>query len=329
MIGDNIKTLNNIVFYACLLCLLLLACLGSPVTRAESPPIAVLYPDIREPFRSIFTTISDGIREETRRPVLLRAFANDESAESLDSWLRAHDAGVAVILGSRAPALSDALSATTPVVIGAVHMSEELVGREYYGITLNPDPEMMLRRLRTMAPAVNRVTVIYHRERDQWLIDRAGPAAERLGITLNAIAVERLQDAASNYQQVLRSQHSGTDALWLSPDSSVLDEQAVLPMILKEAWDRRLIVFSSNPAHVRRGLLFAMYPDNHGMGRSLGEIAMRVQDTGMRGANGIPPRGMDPIDRLLTAFNVRTAGRLGIRYSRDDLSNFDLVFPQP
>jgi putative tryptophan/tyrosine transport system substrate-binding protein len=39
--------------------------------------LAVLYPDIGEPFRSVFASILDGIREQVRQPVPAFAVAGD------------------------------------------------------------------------------------------------------------------------------------------------------------------------------------------------------------------------------------------------------------
>lgn len=298
----------------------------SPQVHADTPLTAVLYPDIREPFRSVFTTIAEGVSEALDGRVVIRPVRNEESTEGIAIWLREHGVSASVALGSRSQALSDELSGTTPFVVGAVHMSDEMLTDNYIGIALNPDPSAMFRRLKSLAPGVNQIHIIYQKDRDQWMIDRAMAPASDLGIKLNPIPVDGLQDAANRYLALMRAQKSNTEALWLSQDSSILDEQAVLPMILKEAWDRKLIVFSSNPSHVRRGVLFALYPDNHGMGRSLGKMALKLHEH--RTHNGSPyTGGLQPLNDLLTAFNVRTAGRLGVRYTRDDLSHFDLIFP--
>ena len=48
-----------------------------------------------------------------------------------------------------------------------------------------------------------------------------------------------------------------------------------VPMALEAAWKRRLVVFSSNPLHVKRGTLFALYPDHELMGSALADLAIR------------------------------------------------------
>lgn len=310
------------IWWRCPALLLCLFAMLAPAVAADSAAaVGVLYPDIREPFRSVFLSIARGVSDELGQETPLRPLAEGEETQKIQDWITENGLKSVVALGSRGPLLSDEFNGTkVPVVVGAVHMSPELQADRYYGIALSPDPALLLRRLKTIAPGMKRVTVVYHRDRDQWMIDRARPAMERLGLELNAVGVDRLQEAAGVYRDILANQDSTTEGLWLLQDSAVLDEQAVLPMILKEAWNRKLIVFSSNPSHVRRGVLFALYPDNYRMGRSLGAMARRTQSEG----NG---RGMVLLGDLSMALNVRTAEHLGLKVSRDLLREVELVFP--
>jgi putative ABC transport system substrate-binding protein len=320
-IGDNRKNIGWAAFFMRFTCLVLLL-LISLHARAEMPATAVLYPDIREPFRSVFMSIAKGISDALDGKVETRALADTDTAADILGWTRKENLRPIITLGNHAFSMTPELSKEVPVVIGAVNMSPELLNGSYYGITLNPDPASLLLRLKSIIPKVTRVTVVYQREQDKWMIDKAAKPARELGLTLNAVAVENLQEAANKYREILNNQQRDSDALWLPQDSAVLDEQSTLPMILKEAWDRQLIVFSSNPSFVKRGVLFALYPDNYNMGRSLGEMAKRLQ-----GSSEPTVQHIESLNDLLIAFNVRTAAHLDITYSRDDLNKFDLVFP--
>ncbi|MBK8162166.1 MAG: ABC transporter substrate-binding protein [Gammaproteobacteria bacterium] len=293
--------------------------LAQPVTTA------VLYPDIREPFRSVFMSIIKGIDESLGGNIEARALTSTDSAAEVLEWTRQNNIGSVVTLGNQAFTVASVLPREIPMVVGAVNMSPELLGGTFYGITLNPDPVALLQRLKTIVPKVTRVHVIYQREQDGWMIDKATRAAQDLGLSLHAVPAENLQEAANKYREILNNQLSDSDALWLPQDSAVLDEQAILPMILKEAWDRRLIVFSSNPSFVKKGVLFALYPDNYNMGRSLGAMARRLQAPGYR----VDPaaQNIEALRDLLIAFNVRTAAHLDIKFSREEANSFDLVFP--
>jgi len=303
----------------------LLLLLGPSYSIAQTPATVVLYPDIREPFRSVFMDIIKGVSDSLGGNIEARALSSSETSTEILDWTRQKSPRTVVTLGNQAYSMADLLSKDVPVVIGAINMSPELLRAPHYGIALNPDPASLLQRLKSLAPEVTRVLVVYHNEQDAWLIDKATKPAQELGITLQASAVESISEAANKYREIMNNQVSDTDALWLPQDSAVMDEQAMLPAILKEAWDRRLIVFSSNPSFVKRGILFALYPDNYNLGRSLGEMARRVQAPGYR--HDAAARHVESLRDLLIAFNVRTAAHLGINYSRDDLNKFDLVFP--
>ena len=79
-------------------------------------------------------------------------------------------------------------------------------------------------------------------------------------------------------------------------------------------------MFSSNPLHVKRGMLFAVYPDNRGMGASLGRLANET-------LSGEKLSGMMPLKDVLIAVNERTSRHLAIELTNEMKSNIDLLLP--
>jgi putative ABC transport system substrate-binding protein len=102
----------------------------------------------------------------------------------------------------------------------------------------------------------------------------------------------------------------------------VVQEKTILPIALDAAWKRRLIIFCSNPLSVKRGALFALYPDHRLMGYSLAELSVKQLNGNME-ARRIPARN------LKLAVNQRTASHLGLHYTRQQQQGFDLVYPAP
>ena len=129
-----------------------------------------------------------------------------------------------------------------------------------------------------------------------------------------------LKAAVRLYQELLSSSDARRDALWLPQDSITVDESAVLPLVLREAWNQSLALFSSSVAHVKRGALFSLYPDNVELGRALAATALT--------ASGPPARGLYPLKDVLMAVNTRTASHLGINLTASP-QRFHLVFPEP
>jgi putative ABC transport system substrate-binding protein len=70
-------------------------------------------------------------------------------------------------------------------------------------------------------------------------------------------------------------------------------------------------------AHVPKGALFALFPDNTEMGRALGRLAAGPPS---------PGAGLHVLEQLDTAINIRTANHLGLGVNAGD-KRFDMVFP--
>jgi putative ABC transport system substrate-binding protein len=92
-------------------------------------------------------------------------------------------------------------------------------------------------------------------------------------------------------------------------------------MVLQESWNRNLVVFSSSFGHVRRGVLFSLYPNNAGLGRHLAGVALAFLASGDYGV-----RGMVPLRDVLVAVNLRTTKHLGVSANRQQ--GADMVFPE-
>jgi len=111
----------------------------------------------------------------------------------------------------------------------------------------------------------------------------------------------------------------GRDAIWLVLDP-VVPVKALLPELLKVAWKKRLVVFSGNPYHVKRGTLFALYPDYSGLGHQLIDLVLLEIKSGVAVRHQVSRS-------LNSAINVRTASHLGAKTKNIDASSFSLIFP--
>ncbi len=310
----------SIADLALVACLGLLAVWGRPVSAGDVA-IGVLYPEIREPYRAVFLSIIAGIKEEIKEPVKTYEIDRSYDPSVLLSKLEADHVGLVIALGKRGLKVARELPSHFDILIGAVRATPGADGTVKGGITLTPDPDVMFRRLKTLAPEVRRVVVVYNPERSDWLIDRARRAASRQGLILEALSARDLKEAAPLYRDLI-AEADPSYAVWLPQDRSTVDKSTILPMILEAAWDKRFVVFSSSLAHVSKGALFSLYPDNTAMGRSLGALATAlVEKRGQGKADIVPLRD------LQTAVNLRTAKRLGLRLNGAQARQFGLVFP--
>lgn len=295
--------------------------LAAAAALQPSRGIAVLYPDIGEPYRSVFAKIIQGIEEQAGGPVASIAVGTSQDMQALANELRRKDARVVIALGRNGLKAAANLERGLGVVVGGVVAVPEAEIRNFTVSSLTPDPALLFARLKGFIPAAKRVFVVYDPSQNAWLMRLARLAAGARGIELVAYEAADLKSALQHYQTILAGMEPGRDALWLPLDSTTVHEAAVLPLVLQEAWGRNLAVFSSNLAHVKRGALFSLYPNNLAVGRDLADYAL-----GYLGS-APPPPGMVPSKAVRLAVNVRTAAHLGID-TIGKTASFDLVFPE-
>lgn len=295
---------------------------GAEFAWAAEAPVSVIYPDISEPFRSVFVKIVEGIDERlpTRSDKLLVPLQHDLA--SLTAELQRRRPRVVVALGRAGLRVALALEAGVEVVGGGIISPTDGDQRITSLHSLSPDPQLLLQRLHSLLPAVRRVFVVYSGRHSGWLMRPAQEAARKLGLELRALEVEDLKQALRAYQDYF-AQAGAQDALWLPQDPATVDEATVLPLVLQECWNRNIALFSSNLAHVRRGALFSLYPNNLELGRSLGLTA-----TALLNRSSSAPRGLRALREVLAALNTRTASHLGLDLNPQLQRSFDLLLPE-
>ncbi len=287
--------------------------------------IAVLYPDIRDPYREVVTAIMDGIKQGTTREINFHAIGDKYDRDALRETLLRQNTEVVIALGRGGFAAAQEIKLNRPVVVGALIVAPADVASGISGISLAADPDLLFAKLKAILPDIKNVSVVYNRANSEWLVSLGQSAAKRHGVRLLAYPVEDSRGAAKVYRDILANSRQSTDAIWLLPDATVVEDRVILPLILKGAWDNYLAVFSSNPAHVRRGALFSLFPDNKAMGVSIVKLAQRVLSEGGNGAAS----SIVPLTDLQAALNTRTADHLGLAISIEQQREFALVFPAP
>ena len=293
---------------------------GRIALSADAGHIAVLYPDLGEPYRAIFAKIIEGIEAQVGASVLSFAVGGAVPAQDIVASLKRKDIKVVIALGRQGMRAASTLEREFGVIAGGVVSPPEGGGRSFPIVSLAPDPRMLFERLKHFMPDVRRVIVVYDPKQNAWLIRLARDAARALGLELQAMEATDLKSAVRAYQEILSSADPKRDAMWLPQDSTTVEESSVLPLVLESAWNRNLAVFSSSVTHVRRGALFSLYPNNVALGRQLASSALSLPAGN--------PASVVPIKDALLAVNIRTASHLGLQLSSRQ-QGFDLVFPTP
>jgi putative ABC transport system substrate-binding protein len=239
--------------------LVLLAALLLPTSlSAAELNVAVLYPDVGDPYRKVFLEIIRGVETELQQPIKPYPIEGDKADQAtLAERLKQDHIDVAIALGNAGYTVAQTLTATLPTVVGAVLLAPGADEHGLSGISLSPDPALLFSRLKELAPGAREVAVIYDPDGYEEEIRRAQEAAKSHGLTLHALPATDVRENAAHYQELLEQIKNGSVALWLPQANTAMDEQALLPVVLREAWDKSFVVFSSNLDHVRKGALFS------------------------------------------------------------------------
>jgi putative ABC transport system substrate-binding protein len=304
----------RILLLACLLCL---AFIGEGGAQSRVA-VAVLFPDVGEPYRSIFTKIIEGIEDKANGKVTSIALSASVSPQELASQLKRQDIKTVIALGRDGIKASANLDHDFKVLVGGVVTLPAGDAQQWFVGSLAPDPTQLFARLRGLLPQIKKIHVIYDPGQSGWLIKLAQQAAKSNGMELVAQEAQDIKSAMLLYQNVLAKADPKTEALWLAQDKTTVQDSVVLPVVLRSAWSNNLAVFSSNVNHVSQGVLFAMYPNNVEYGKKLGQMAQQAN----------PAHGLHPLRELLLGVNRSTASHLGVNFSFAQLQEFDMVFPE-
>jgi putative ABC transport system substrate-binding protein len=295
--------------------------LSNKIAQSSTGSIAVIYPDIGEPYRSVFAQIINGIEEKAKGRVANFAVGPNVDVGELNSSLLRQDTRVVIALGRQGVKVASALEGNFGVVVGGVLMAPDNELRNLQVNSLSPDPALLFSRLKGMMPKVRRIFTVYDPRQNEWMMRLAKEAALAQGLELVAYEAQDLRSAMHAYQEIMSAADNSHDALWLPQDSTTVEESTVLPMVLKESWDNNLAVFSSSFGHVRRGVLFSLYPNNVELGRHLAGSAL-----GLMASGGSEESSMLPLRDVLMAINLRTAKHLGLNPGRPE--SYDMAFPE-
>ncbi len=295
----------------------------TPNTYANNNAIAVIYPNVGEPFRGIFTKIIDGIEDKVKIKVKsIPIDSNSDNAE-INAQLRKYGAKVVIALGRQGLKSASALDRDLTIVVGGILTLPEADRSSLTGVSFTPDPAVLFTRLKNLLPESRRVFVVYDPQHNESLIKLAREEARSHNLEIVAIPVSDLASAAKTYESIFSNIDNRRDAVWLPNDPTTVEENTILPLVLKLSWNSSVPIFSSNFMHVKKGALFALYPNNVELGRTLAHSALGIL------AGESRKRGVAPLRELHTAVNLRVASRIGLNLSYQQQRTFDFVFPEP
>jgi putative ABC transport system substrate-binding protein len=290
-----------------------------PLLAADIP---IFYPEVKEPYLTIFMDTVRGIESSVKLPVKGRVVNRDETPAQLQAWANQSKAPMAIVIGPNSLKTLQALPADA-AILSAVFLTEPgNFNKVAVAVTYSPDPALLFSIMQRLDKRVKRVHVVINQTRWQWLLNVAESAAQSMNMQLVIHHAQNLSESAKKYDQVLKTMDPTIDSMWLPEDSSTMDTQVILPMVLKWLWDRDLKIFSSSVAHVGRGALFGLYPQNFEMGAYVGTLTQKIM-------NHQPiDEPIQPLRQVNSAINIRAMQHIGLDVDQQTLKTFTVVLPK-
>ena len=283
--------------------------------------VGVIIPELRAPFKIIFDAVADGIDDGLTQRTAKLTLKKNYDPKDIVKWVQKENIGAVITLGGLGQKASVYVPRNIPVVLGAL-LSAPGANNRFPGIALTPDPRALFELLHRLDNTRKKVIVVYNPAKNQWVVDLAKRQTAANGVRLVAYKATDIKQAAIIYDEIFSAEDLDSTALWLLQDRKVVDTKVVLPFILEKAWKKEIVVFSSALSHVKKGVLFSMYPDNKLHGKQLAKLIMSA-----KASHNTADSNIYPSTGLQDAVNIRTAEHLGLTIPRSELREFDVVFP--
>ena len=184
--------------------------------------------------------------------------------------IRASNAALVLAVGLKAALVAKLEVFDIPIVFCLVldPVKYDLTASNMTGVLVGAPSDRQFNAIHTVLPLAKRIGVLYDPEKTGRQVEEARLEAKALGLELVARRVRVEKDVPETLRAIIPS----IEALWLLPDSTVLNEDS-LKFILGTAIDSSLPVIGFSPDIVRNGALFGLFVRYQDMGHQAGLLA--------------------------------------------------------
>lgn len=317
VISQRFRCLVHSVTLRTILALLTTLAIVSLHTPLSAQEVAILKSADIAPYNEAVTGFKASM-PNTARFLEYNMKGDTAHGRKLARKIRASNATVVLAVGLKAAMVAKLEIIDTPVIFSMVLNPEKyaLTVPNMIGISLEVPLTQQLDTLRAMLPRLKRIGLLYDPKKTAPLLRRTIAQAKKLGITI----VERTVKNQKQVPQALRILLPDIDALWLTPDSTVLTEDS-FSFLLGTALDQHVPVIGFSSEFARSGALLSLSVNYMDIGHQAGQLAQEIL-----AGKTIPSPNLLPPDRQRIALNLKTAKFLGITIAPGIVSIADEVY---
>ncbi|MDA8078716.1 MAG: ABC transporter substrate binding protein [Nitrospiraceae bacterium] len=177
------------------------------------------------------------------------------------------------------------------------------------GVSMYVSPDRNMAAIQDLFPHVERIGIVYDPRNSEQFVREAGQAAQARGVQLVARKVARPADVPSAVEGL----KGRIDLLWMIPDATVINAEAVKYMLLF-SFQNRIPLFTFSKKYVEMGAVAALHVFPYDMGAHAGELYRRLMQDRNAGPLRVDSR------KSVMVVNGKIARKLGIKM-REELVN--------
>lgn len=275
----------------------------------------VLQPQVKGAAKLIYDSVSQGIALNPRLTLHTQIVSKKTSGEEIDSIIAENDFKLVIAIGNTAAKLAAQLNTPAKVIAGGVASAIKGIPT----LSLTADPKTALEQVQQINPNVTEIRVVYSSDLNAWWLDQAKQAEAETGIKVFGYQAENLKQGVRLYETLFAQATSKKTALWI-PLKSIVPSKTILPLVLENAWSKKVPVISNNPSHTKLGGFLSFFPRHRSMGEQLASFAIAHYER-----SDAPT--IVGTKSLSKAVNERTSAHLGNPLTHRQLNAFDRVFP--
>jgi putative ABC transport system substrate-binding protein len=117
---------------------LLLAAAAPRRVWSHAEELAVVYPEVREPFLTIFQQMIEGVKERSLGRLAVNSIRGADDASVISGWLQEQGVKRAILLGRQGVTLADRVDGDIRVVLGGALLAVGSTVARAPGISLRP-----------------------------------------------------------------------------------------------------------------------------------------------------------------------------------------------
>jgi|GEM_PF-644437 len=265
--------------------------------------IAVVKSDSLKSYNKVLT----GISLESRIPVEEFDMKGDKDrGQKIFEILNSKRPSAIITIGPEASLLAKKLVKDIPVIFCMVpdHSKYGLSGNNITGVSLLLPLKTQLTILKSIAPNIRNVGVIYNPKLSKNTFNDLNKKAVELGLVLVPVLVDEVEEVVSSIQAF----QGKVDAIFLFPDPTVVSSVDVVKEIIKFAFEKKISLFGIGEEMVKEGALISINPEYTAIGQQVARIAQDIIKQNLK--PGLIPVA-DP-ESVSIALNITTAKRIGV-----------------